>query len=133
MRRSPKLPRRTAAGKTKVRRGIFFLAFFLLASAPALANPWYEGGTLQRATFGEWKKASPANQLATAGDFSASLSMIPDIAALKPAEIAQLKVRAEELRGCVNQHMNDSETPDDKAVAELVVLCAIMKQKPKQP
>ena len=42
------------------------------AFSPA-PKKWYEGGTLHRATIGEWWKASEPNRLATCGDFLAGL------------------------------------------------------------
>ena len=35
--------------------------------------PWFEGGTLHRATLREWNAATSANRLATAADFAATI------------------------------------------------------------
>lgn len=43
-----------------------------LAAPTALAQShWYDGGTLHRASMGQWMAASYANRLATASDFAA--------------------------------------------------------------
>lgn len=108
------------------------LALFVIspafAQAPAAPQPWYEGGTLQKATVVEWKKATPADQLATAGDFLASISAVTDISKLDPAAIEALKARAQSLVGCVNQSANAPDVEADQTVAHLVVMCALMKR-----
>src|SRR4051812_16961166 len=63
---------------------ICFLALLLMCKPAFAADAlWYEGGTLQKATVADWKSATPANQLATSGDFIASLSAISDISQVK--------------------------------------------------
>ena len=111
-------------------RLMIFSAVLLMMSQSAFADsPWYEGGTLQKATVTEWKAAAPENQLATAGDFIASMSGVSDIAAVtNPDDAARIKKKAEDLRSCVNQSIN-ADTPADQPVANTVVLCTVMKQK----
>lgn len=64
---------------------------------PTLA--WYEGGTLHKATIGEWKKASYQNRLATAADFTVAFSEVYDF---KINSIDQIKAPAEELEKCIS-------------------------------
>lgn len=106
-----------------------FLMILLLSSSPAFADdlPWYEGGTLQKATVADWDNATPQNQLATSGDFIASLAAVSDISKEKASEQEQIKKRAIELRNCVNKAIDEPDTPPERPVAELVVLCTILK------
>lgn len=111
-------------------RFIITLAALLLVAHPASANPWYEGGTLQKATLADWKNATADNQLATSGDFIAALSSITDIATVQDqAALDQIRKRAEDLRQCINQNIEQETMPDSDAVANLVVICAIVKKK----
>ena len=111
-------------------RFMLFIAALVMIGGQVLADsPWYEGGTLQKATITEWKAATPEDQLATAGDFIASISGVSDIAAVKnPEEADRIKKKAEDLRSCVSQSIN-ADTPADQPVANAVVLCTVLKQK----
>jgi hypothetical protein len=111
----------------KMRIIILLMALIVMAQ-PAGANEWYEGGTLQKATVAEWNKATAENQLATSGDFIASLSAISDIATVKDQQTRDdIKKRSVELKDCVNQSIAGQETPEGKPVAELVIMCTILK------
>jgi hypothetical protein len=76
------------------------------------SKPWYEGGTLHKATCREWLDSTPANRLATAGDFVATLS--------KPKTMDEARAAAEELQECIT--LAAPLTPS-KAVAEVAVSC----------
>src|SRR4051812_41767802 len=94
-------------------RFIIILATLLLTIHPALADPWYEGGTLQKATLSDWRDAAADNQLATAADFIASLSSIADISAVQDqAALDQIRKRAEDLRQCINQNIQQGTMAD---------------------
>jgi len=111
-------------------RMAFFAALLTMVSVPALADqPWYEGGTLQKAVVGDWIKATPENQLATSGDFIASLSAVTDISKVSVSEEKEIKKRAENLRTCVNETIKEAGAAHDKSVAELVVMCEILKHR----
>lgn len=111
-------------------RTALFAALLTIISLPALAEePWYEGGTLQKASVGEWLKATPENQLATSGDFIASLSAVSDISKVKASEEQDIKKRAVDLQQCINDTITESGAVHEKAVAELVVLCTILRRK----
>ena len=107
---------------------IAFCAVFLLLSGAAHADMWYEGGTLQKATVADWTAATPENQLATSADFIASLNSVPDISKASPGEQENIRKLATDLRNCVDETATHPDTPRDKAVAELVVLCTVMKK-----
>ena len=107
-----------------------FLFIFLLSTSAFADNPWYEGGTLQRATVTEWKAAAVADQLATSADFVAASNAIADIGSIKdPNVLAQIRKHAEDLQTCVNQSISKPDVPPDRPVAEIVVLCTVMKPK----
>lgn len=89
--------------------------------------PWYEGGALQKASAKEWVKAAPENRLATMGDFTASLNAISDLSKIDQARLAKLRGQAEALLACVNDMAGRGDAPD-QPVAELVVICALMKR-----
>ncbi len=50
-----------------------FVAIMAIGSSSALANSWYQGGTLHEANALTWQKASQQNKLATCADFIAGL------------------------------------------------------------
>jgi CHASE3 domain sensor protein len=116
-------------------RFIITLAALLLTVHPALANPWYEGGTLQKATIADWRNATADNQLATAADFIATLGSIPDITTIQDqAVLDQLRKRAEDLRQCINQNIQQGNAADSDMLANAVVMCTIVKKKdPSNP
>jgi hypothetical protein len=132
-----------ATENIKMMRLIISAGVFLASAIPAFAEEniighdpaavpgvWYEGGTLQKATVEEWKRATAENQLATAADFSASMSNIPDISATTAVQQAEIKKSAVELRGCVNESIaTEPDLPSDRDVAQLVVMCTILKKK----
>ncbi len=67
------------------------ILILLLVAAAAHGAEWYQGGTLHNATIADWWKATPANRLATCGDFIARLHMdgalnlpITDVPSIKP-------------------------------------------------
>lgn len=90
---------------------------FLILSPPALlADEWYEGGTLHRATAQQWHEATRANRLATAADFAASIDSSIGMDALRD--------RAEALRRCITVATADRSTRNLK-VSEVAAACAI--------
>jgi hypothetical protein len=89
-------------------------------SQPASSSPnWYEGGTLHDKTMGEWKKGSPDDKLATAGDWAAQMreNFKPNIA---PGSMDALRPLAVELKTCVE------EAYDDKLANQKASTIAIM-------
>ena len=107
-----------------------FLAMFLMAGHAAFAAAWYDGGTLQKATVSDWQTAAPANQLATAADFIASMSAISDLSTVTNAsDAAAIKQKAEDLQSCISQSIVSNNPPPEEPVANLVVRCTILKPK----
>jgi hypothetical protein len=108
-------------------RHLAVLTGLLLISQPAFAAEWYEGGTLQKATVEDWNRATAENQLATSGDFIASLSGITDLSKVTdPTTAADIKKKAEDLRLCINQTIKVDTLPDTP-VAQFVVKCTLLK------
>ncbi len=62
---------------------------------------WYSGGTLHQATLAEWNRATPANRLATAGDWLAASLWKDDLRS--PADFELLKIKAEMLMKAVDE------------------------------
>lgn len=112
-------------------RFIFCLAAVLaFVSSPALsAAEWYEGGTLQKGAVSDWTSATPEDQLATSADFIASLSGVKDVAEVKDARaLADIKKRSEDLKICIDDLIAKGDLAQDKRIAELVILCTILKK-----
>ena len=111
-------------------RRALLVVVLMMIGIPALAqSPWYEGGTLQKGTVEEWNRATAENQLATSGDFIASLNGIADLATIKdPVTAAEMKKKSEDLRLCINLSIK-VDSPPDQAIAEFVVRCTILKPK----
>jgi len=81
--------------------------------------PWYEGGTLHRATLHQWSAATDANRLATAADFAATF--------LKAHRLSmdQLRPKAMELVEAIRESAED-KTLDAMRVSEVAAACAII-------
>jgi hypothetical protein len=108
-----------------------FTGILLMISQPSLAQlPWYEGGTLQKGTVSDWRGATSENQLATSADFIASLNGVKDIGELKDqAAVDEIRQKADELQGCINQSIQQPNVPPERPIAEVVVRCTILKPK----
>jgi hypothetical protein len=107
------------------------ICFFVLLMMikPAFAQqPWYEGGTLQKATVADWQQATAANQLASAGDFIASLSGVTDISKVDQASANEIKQKSIDLQACVNDAVA-KPVPPEEPIAEFIVRCTILKPK----
>lgn len=113
-----------------MRLAAFVLALTILsAAAYADATVWYEGGMLQKATLDQWKHATPENQLATAGDFIASLNSISDLSKIAPGALGPIRKQADELVACINAAANQADANPAQPVAEVVVLCTVLKNR----
>lgn len=82
---------------------------------------WYEGGTLHKATAAEWSSASPSNQLATAGDWSA---IILGETRVRELGLDGLRSHAQQMVACVNTAISDG--PSNQAVSEVAAGCSIL-------
>lgn len=100
-----------------MKRLLIFLLIILSLTSNVFAKEWYEGGTLHRATAGEWLSASYQNRLATAADF---------LAANKAAtNMDEIKVRAISLERCITEAINDPRLHGQK-VSEIGAACMIL-------
>lgn len=81
--------------------------------------PWFEGGTLHRATLREWNAATPANRLATAADFAATI--------LKSRRLSmdQLRPKAVELVEAIRPSAEDPKLGSMK-VSEVAATSAML-------
>ena len=80
---------------------------------------WYGGGTLHKATVGQWKLGTPDNRLATASDFAAAI--------LKGQfkSMDNLKDRATELEMCITGAVEDVAM-DGNPVGDIAAACAVL-------
>ena len=110
--------------------GAFVLLFIVvkcLSSSPAEVNPtanvdtntdqWYVGGSLHKSKISEWKVATEENKLATCGDFVANIK--------KDLSMSELKIKATELKTCIDEATTGSSVSDEEKVTEIAGLCAI--------
>jgi len=88
----------------------------LLYPSILIADEWYEGGTLHRATAQQWHDASSENRLATAADFAASADT--------SVGLNELRERASALQICISTATSDSSLGSLK-VAEVAAVCII--------
>lgn len=96
------------------------------ASKPG--QEWYSGGTLHKATIGEWKAASYQNRLATCSDFIAGTLLDRGMKA-KNMDISEggLVWRwATELEICISKGTSGHALTDHQGVAGIAALCLIL-------
>lgn len=77
-----------------------FVAIMAIGSNSALANSWYQGGTLHEANALMWQKSSQQNKLATCADFIAGLyskKLLSDDISRKIKSVDDFKPYAAEL------------------------------------
>lgn len=98
---------------------IAFLSIVSFAT-PAFAD-WYEGGTLHRANFEEWKAASMANRLATSGDWAAH---IIGEAKVRQMGMDSLRTHAQQMSNCVTEAAN--EASPSLAASQAAAACAAL-------
>lgn len=80
------------------------------------SSNWYEGGTLHKATVALWKTSTEQNKLATCGDFMATYDK-------SISSMAILKMRAEELKTCIDIATSGSDYTNNLEVSTMAVLC----------
>jgi len=97
-------------------RRMLLVLLILGVSSSASAEKWYEGGTLHKATGGEWHRATSRNQLATAADFVA--------AAKVASSMEQLRVRAAAVQRCITEATDDPKLYSLK-VSEVASACIV--------
>ena len=77
---------------------------------------WYEGGTLHNATIAQWKVSTDQNKLATCVDFIASFDK-------SISSMAMLRLRAEEVKICIDIATSGSDYSNSIDVATMAALC----------
>ena len=82
---------------------------------------WYVGGTLHRATYGQWSRGTPRDQLATASDWAVKILGEPRVMQIG---MDGLKVYAANLVTCVNAAGTRSVM--NHPVTELVAACSVL-------
>lgn len=108
-------------------RGFVALWMVLFASM-ALAQQWYEGGTLHDASLQEWKQATPENKLATIADMVSAAynreNFVPLIqSTISSGRMPAIKKIAQTLVGQMDQVAND---PTIAAPEYMVVEAVLM-------
>lgn len=76
---------------------------------------WYEGGTLHSAKISAWKSATDENKLATCADFMAAYD--------NTVSMSVLKIRATELKSCIDEAVRGQDMTNDDSVASIAALC----------
>lgn len=100
----------------------------VLFASMALAQQWYEGGTLHEATLVEWNQAAPENKLATIGDMVSATynqgSFVPLIQnTISSGRMPAIKKIAETLVGQMDQVANDPKvSASDHMVVEALLM-----------
>ena len=83
------------------------------------ATAWYEGGTLHQGTLADWRRATVANRLATAGDM---VYVLLTRQGEQNLDLAQIRVMAEAMVAGVDEMAKDDTLPDDAAISEIIAL-----------
>lgn len=101
---------------------IFTFSFLVFATfaTPSLAD-WYDGGTLHRANFEEWKSASKSNRLATSGDWAAHILGEDQV---RQIGMDGLRVRAQQMSNCITGAATG--TSPNLAASQAAAACAVL-------
>lgn len=114
-------------------RGFVALWMVLFASM-AIAQQWYEGGTLHDASLQEWKQATPENKLATIADMVSAAynreSFVPLIQnTISNGRMPAIKKIAQTLVDQMDKVANDSTiSAADHMVVEAVLMLMIANE-----
>ncbi len=107
----------------------FVALWMVLFASMALAQQWYEGGTLHDATLLEWKQSTPENKLATIADMVSATynqgSFVPLIQnTISSGRMPAVKKIAQTLVGQMDQVANDPKVSatDHMVVEALLIL-----------
>lgn len=104
--------------------GILFLSACAAPSTPAptpTATEWYSGGTLHKATVGEWHQATYANRLATCADWVVAANR-----AEAERDFSTVKPKAIELEKCITEATKDISEIQHHQVTEYAATCLIL-------
>ena len=78
-----------------------------------------KGGTLHQGTLADWRRATVANRLATAGDM---VYVLLTRQGEQNLDLAQIRVMAEAMVAGVDEMAKDDTLPDDAAISEIIAL-----------
>ncbi len=81
----------------------------------ASAQKWYAGGTLHQSKISAWKKATNHNKLATCADMVTVFD--------KSVSLSVLKIRATEVKNCIDEATRGLAQTNNEDVASYAVLC----------
>jgi len=98
----------------------------LLFSFSCSSNPdieWTKGGTLQKATVTDWKKANDKNKIATCADFVVN---IKSAKGEKYSTIEEMKTDAINLKDCISEAIKAPEINPDQPLAEIAIMCHVV-------
>lgn len=92
----------------------------------AVSVKWYEGGTLHKSTVGDWRKASYANKLATAGDWLSATLWRGHLN--ESQDFDRLKVKAQTLvrvldTAVAHQNTGDEAGSMSRCAAAIIQMC----------
>ena len=96
----------------------------LLTHPPVADSEWYSGGTLHRATVGEWRNASYRDKLATAADWALAHDGVKN-EVTRSGSIQTLKPFAIDLVSCVDGATGPSGN-DGLRVTQLAASCMVL-------
>ena len=97
-------------------------------SAPKTAKEWYEGGTLHKATVGEWHRATYANRLATCADWVVGANR-----AEAERDFSTVKPKAIELEKAITKATKGISGIQHHQVTEYAAMCIILMGSGHQP
>ena len=86
---------------------------------PTSEPAWYEGGTLHQGTLADWRRATGANRLATAGDM---VYVLLTRQGEQNVDLGQIRVYAEAMVAGVDEMAKDDTLLDDAAISEIIAL-----------
>ena len=102
--------------------GMIFTVLIVGAPLFALGGEWYQGGSLHKATLGQWSGASYQDKLATSGDFVAAMR---DRLNIELRTIEEIKPYAAAIVKCIDESAYEPQLEGQK-VAEIAAACAIL-------
>ncbi len=99
---------------------LFFLSIPLIVYS---GDQWYENGSLHRGSVTDWNRATYANKLATAADWSITIPQI-EKKVKKSGSVDTVRPFAIELVACINEAA--TAAGKDKKVSEIAAMCMIV-------
>ena len=109
----------------KLTKIALLMSIITIMFTPAIVagERWYIGGNLHKQNLGNWRSATYANRLATAGDMASSVLGANKVA--RNGGLPWLRIKATELVSCIDQVAVDHRL-NYMAVAEVAAACQIL-------